>query len=190
MTLQRALLLSIVFHALLLSVVAPPPPLPRNAKAAPIVARLAGPLLKEAPVEAPVKPFERKPRSVPQETRATSKAIAEPSRPQPPPAQDLEPEPFDPSLVARYRLEIISAAKQFRRYPPIARENGWQGKAEVRVSFDGARHPALSISRSSGHALLDRQAMDTLSKALAPLPAPLAGRAFELDFPVVFSLED
>jgi protein TonB len=190
MTLQRALLLSVVFHALLLSVVGPPSPLPRNAKAAPIVARLAGPLLEEAPVEAPVKPrFERKPRTV-QETRAMAKAIAEPSKPQPPPAEELEPEQLDPSLVARYRLEIISAAKQFRRYPPIARENGWQGKAEVRVSFDGARHPALSISRSSGHAVLDRQAMDTLSKALALPPAPLAGRAFELDFPVVFSLED
>jgi TonB family protein len=191
MTLQRALLLSIVFHALLLSVVGPPSPLPWNAKAAPIVARLAGPLLEEAPVEAPVKPrYERKPRTVPQETRAAAKAIAEPSRPQPPSAEELEPEQFDPSLVARYRLEIISAARQFRRYPPIARENGWHGKAEVRVSFDGARQPALSISRSSGHAVLDRQAMDTLTKALAPLPAPLAGRAFELDFPVVFSLED
>ena len=216
MSLQRALLLSIAFHALLLTFVRPPSsPLPQKANELPIVARLVEPLLAQAPVEAQppeVKPAPTSRRVAPIARRADpmpelapqQTALEEPRENQPQQEARVEgipeeapvtaaalPSPqFDPGELARYRLEIIAAARQFRRYPPVARENGWQGRAEVRVSFDGARQPALAISRSSGYPVLDRQAVETLSNALAPLPAMLLGRSFELDFPVVFSLED
>ena len=102
----------------------------------------------------------------------------------------MDVEKPDKDAVARYRLEIIAAARQFKRYPPLARENGWQGRAEVRVSFGGAGAPALAVSRSSGYAVLDRQAVETLTSALPAMPSQLLGRLFELDFPVVFSLEE
>ena len=199
MTLQRALLVSIALHALLLAIARPPQGLPQESKRAPLVVRLVEP----APVEAPpaVKPVpllkklvRTTPRAQPSTQPLNEVRVEVPVAVEVPLAAEgprQEPPPqFDPGAIARYRLEIISAAKQFRRYPPIARENGWQGRAEVRVSFDGAREPAVVLNRSSGYAVLDRQAVETLAKALAPLPPPLAGQAFELDFPVVFSLDE
>ena len=215
MSLQRALLLSIACHALLIAFVRPPSPLPQKANQLPIVARLVEPLSAQAPVEAQppeVKPApasrrvapiarradpmpERAPQQTaseePRENQLHQEAGVEGTPEEAPVTVAAPPSPqFDPGEVAKYRLEIIAAARQFRRYPPIARENGWQGRAEVRVSFDGARQPALAISRSSGYSVLDRQALETLSSALAPLPAMLLGRSFELEFPVVFSLDD
>jgi protein TonB len=206
MTLQRALLVSIALHALLLAIWKSPQGLPKETKKLPLVARLvqpaAAPETFEAATPRPLAKPARLPRKtlpiVPQEERAESEARPEA---QPVTAQtsaetqsqfpaEVETPGFDPGAIAKYRLEIISAAKRYRRYPPIARENGWQGRVEVRVSFDGAREPAVVLNKSSGYAVLDRQAVETLTKALAPLPPALAGRAFELDFPVVFSFEE
>jgi periplasmic protein TonB len=205
MSLQRALLLSIVLHGFLLFAV-PERQSTKREDSDPLL--LVARLVQAAPTAEPVKA----PRPMAKPTRLAAKKVApvqEPqadakveavadasppeAAPQPesrPASAQVEAPQFDPGLVARYRLEVISAAKQFRRYPPIARENGWQGRAEVRVSFDGTRQPALAISKSSGYSVLDRQALETLGNALAPLPAMLLGRSFELEFPVVFSLED
>jgi TonB family protein len=170
-----------------------------------IVARLLLPTTTLAPVELeaprPIKTIrlpKRTARVTPPEV-ADAQPLVQPE-PLSQPATEIRPEAiatappevdaprFDQGAIAKYRLQIISAARQFRRYPPIAREHGWQGRAEVRVSFEGSREPAVVLYKSSGYALLDRQAVETLTKALAPLPPALAGRVFELDFPVVFSL--
>ena len=207
MTLQRALLVSIALHALLLAIVRPPQGLPQETRSVTLVARLVQPVTAPEPVPAEAPRRLLKPRKIvpitpqlePAQPAAVQPTIDEEPRaeePQalasaePPAAIQAGAPQLDPGAIARYRLEIISAAKQFRRYPPIARENGWQGRAEVRVRFDGAREPAVALSKSSGYAVLDRQAVETLSKALAPVPPLLAGRAFELDFPVVFSLDE
>jgi periplasmic protein TonB len=190
MSLRRALLLSVALHALLLATWLPPRPLPQKANGLPLIARLVERPAEGTPLQAP--PAVKKasaPRKIVRAKQAPPPREEEVVTPRL--AGERIPTPsFDPSTVAKYRLEIISAARQFRRYPPLARENGWQGRAEVRVSFDSVRQPALIISKSSGYAVLDRQAVETLSKALAPLPPLLLGRSFELDFPVVFSLED
>jgi TonB family protein len=203
MNLQRALLLSIALHLLVLAIARPQQPFTQKANGSPLIARLAEAHLEPAPVQttpaiSPPRVL-RRPSPPKQPSLAIGPAIEAPTS-QPEIAQQALEQAviaeqsaapaFDPATVAKYRLEIISAARQFRRYPPLARENGWQGRAEVRVSFDSVRQPALIISKSSGHAVLDRQAVETLSKALAPLPPLLLGRSFELDFPVVFSLED
>jgi periplasmic protein TonB len=188
MSLQHALLLSIALHALLLFGLPPrQPPGHKTSHPAVLIARLVNQPDVEKPPAA-VKP-------VPALRKAAPAARRGEPMPQPVPqevasAPQLEQAQFDPSLVARYRLEIIAAAKQFKRYPPLAREHGWQGRAEVRVIFGGAREPALAVSRSSGYAVLDRQAVETLTSALPALPPPLLGHSFQLDFPVVFSLEE
>lgn len=203
MSLRRALALSIALHAIVLGIARPQQPLMHKAHQAPLIARLVEARLEPVPVQttpAPTpSPVLRKPapRRQPAAIAQRSASSAEPMPGEQPQVleqaaiieRSIAPT-FDAGAIAKYRLEIISAAKQFRRYPPIARENGWQGRAEVRVSFGGADEPALAISRSSGYAVLDRQAVETLTSALPALPPPLLGRSFELDFPVVFSLEE
>ena len=72
------------------------------------------------------------------------------------------------------------------RYPSVARRNGWTG--ETRVAFlilaDG-RIDGLHVERSCGHALLDRQALEAVTRA-APFPPP--PEVAELILPVRFDL--
>lgn len=57
-------------------------------------------------------------------------------------------------------------------YPPMARRMGWQGKVQVSfiVCKDG-KVTDLHIYESSGHAQLDRNALETVRQA-APFPSP------------------
>ena len=52
--------------------------------------------------------------------------------------------------------------------------------------------PQLSLLRSSGHALLDEQAVSMIEQAAAAtaLPDSLQGRDFRVLLPIDFSLED
>jgi len=85
----------------------------------------------------------------------------------------------------------MAAAGRYKRYPASAVERGWQGKVEVRmvIGADG-RLADASIKASSGHEILDDQAIDMLrkGKTLVPIPASLRGREFSLDVPVIFKL--
>jgi protein TonB len=51
---------------------------------------------------------------------------------------------------------------------------------------------STSIKSSSGHDLLDNQALDMLKKGktTVPIPANLRGREFSIDIPVIFNLEN
>ena len=98
-----------------------------------------------------------------------------------------------PEDVRHYRVALASAAKRFKRYPPLARERGWEGTAEVAVLLYAAqRRPEVLLIRSSGRDLLDAQAMEMLGQALrvAEVPAGLRGRDLRIELPVRFSLED
>lgn len=92
-----------------------------------------------------------------------------------------------------YRLAIASQARRFKRYPALAMEAGWSGSVDVRVEVgaDGRPRPA-SVSRSSGHEVLDRAALNMIdSGALrARLPDSLRGRVFAVSLPVVFDLDE
>jgi TonB family protein len=46
------------------------------------------------------------------------------------------------------------------------------------------------VVRSSGHELLDKQAIDTVTKAFVPVPPALRGKEFAFDIPVIFNLKD
>lgn len=110
--------------------------------------------------------------------------------PLPPPAAPPGP---DPGALERYRLQLVTAAARFKRYPRSAIDNNWEGAVVVRMTIgaDG-RIAALGVARSSGHEVLDRQALDMFrtAKPFVPLPAELAGREFELELRAIYSLRD
>jgi protein TonB len=51
---------------------------------------------------------------------------------------------------------------------------------------------SASIKTSSGHEVLDNQALDMLKKGktTVPIPASLRGREFDIDVPVIFNLDN
>ena len=122
--------------------------------------------------------------------------------PVPGPVARIEPLPVaasaappgpDPGALDRYRLQLVTAAARFKRYPRSAIDNNWEGVVVVRMTIgtDG-RIAALGIKESSGHEVLDRQALDMFrtAKPFVLLPPELAGREFELELRAIYSLKD
>lgn len=99
----------------------------------------------------------------------------------------------DADGLRAYRIGLAREARSHRRYPPLARERGWTGTAEVQVdvSRQGLARQIL-LARSSGHEILDREALSMMSLAAvsATLPDSLRGRDFAVRLPVVFDLAD
>lgn len=148
--------------------------------------------------------------------KAAPKALAQPAAPAPAPSA-AEPAPAPPSAapalgaaapqsaapaarpgtdvdadsLGRFRMQVIEAAIKFKRYPRAAMDNNWEGRADVRVTFgaDG-RRASIVIVRSSGHEILDKQALDTVTKAFVPVPPSLRGKEFAFEIPVIFNLKD
>lgn len=108
---------------------------------------------------------------------------------------EITPVPQDPvpSLIAQYRAALLDQARQYKRYPPVARDNGWEGEVVVRmaVNADGSL-AALSVISSSRHAVLDRQALEMFRRAKPQVPVPqaLRGKTFTLELRAVFNLQD
>jgi protein TonB len=99
----------------------------------------------------------------------------------------------DEDLVARYRLQLIGAARRYKRYPRAAMDNQWEGAAEVAMVIGAnGRILEMTISSSSGHQVLDQQAIDMFRKAkpLVPIPAALRGREFRVTLKAIYSLRD
>lgn len=92
-----------------------------------------------------------------------------------------------------YRIGLAREARAHKRYPSLARERGWSGTAEIRVdvSPEGKARQVL-LAQSSGHEVLDREALQMMSRAAAATTTPeaLRGRAFAVSLPVVFDLRD
>jgi protein TonB len=170
-------------------------PKPSPAKAAPEAAKKPAPVAKPAPQLKPA-PAPTSAAADPAQP-AAAPAPAVPAAPTPGVTARSEPPPATtPSVeeagtIAKFRLDVISQARRFKRYPRVAMDNNWEGRTDVRIVFgaDGKR-VSITIVRSSGHETLDRQALDTLSKAFVPVPAALRGKQFEIEIPVIYSLKD
>jgi periplasmic protein TonB len=178
-------------------------PEPKKPPAKPVVHRPpAKPLARARPERNAPPP----PAPAPQELApavAEAVPVASPTAPAPAsqPIASIAPQPAAPAamvkqaseaMLAQYRLAVIEAARRYKRYPPVARDNNWQGRAEVHMAIgaDGTI-AALSVRSSSGHEILDHEALDMIRRATpkTPIPASLRGTAFTVDIPVVFSLE-
>ena len=160
-----------------------PRPLPRAVpnKARPVLELAPAP--EPAPAPAPVVALAA-PKQAP--------ALAAPPPP-PAPAARAAPQPDAASLAAQYRAALIAVAARYKHYPRFARDNGWEGRVEVRIAIgaDGAI-ASLGVARGTGYPILDQQALEMVrsAKPQTSIPAGLRGRAFSVDIPVVFSLRD
>jgi protein TonB len=99
----------------------------------------------------------------------------------------------DANLLLDYRRRLIGAARRYKRYPRAAIDNEWEGAAEVAMVVGAnGRIRAMTISKTSGHAVLDRQALDMFRKAkpLVPIPGALRGREFRVSVKAIYSLRE
>jgi periplasmic protein TonB len=154
-----------------------PKPAPRVSKPAPQV---------EAPVE--------------QETAAAEPAPVVEAPPKPTAA--IEPQPAaaapqpaqPPESLSRdqYRLQLIDEARRHKRYPPLARENNWQGDVLVAVLVGPNGRASVTLKGSSGYEVLDRQALEMFKQAAraVTVPSALRGKEFALDVRAVYGLEE
>lgn len=108
-----------------------------------------------------------------------------------PPAPSLPPAPRHAGRTqANWTGEVLARLERFRRYPRAAQVTRQQGVAYVLVRIDRqGRVLSAALQRSSGHALLDEEALQTFSRA-QPLPPPPASLPdpVELEVPVEFFL--
>jgi protein TonB len=215
-----AFIVSILLHAAILGLLprlrelaalVPPAPVP-------LIARVVRP----APPPAPPAPVQESRQTPPSRAIAPAPVVAPPPAPGPlpapqaqpsataPPARAPEPAPapapalvtpapapsapaIDPGALEHYRQGLIGQAVRHKRYPRVAIDNNWEGEVVVRmaVGADG-RIAALRVARSSGHEVLDRQALEMFrnAKPLVQIPGELRGREFELELRAVYSLRD
>lgn len=135
---------------------------------------------------------------------AASPAPSEPAQasvaPQAAPAAPLartEPQPSvssgaEADALHAYRSELIQVAKKYKRYPRVAMDNNWEGRAVVRMVV-GANGliSSIVVTTSAGHEVLDKQAQEMVrrAKTLVPIPAYLRGKDFSIEVPVIYHLK-
>lgn len=92
----------------------------------------------------------------------------------------------------KYGNSLWGAISKHKKYPKIAAMRNWQGEAIVELELDGnGKLKSKKIVQSSGHDVLDKQALEMVEKAL-PFPAPpeaLRGNSFTITVPIPFKLE-
>ena len=146
---------------------------------------------KPAPVAPPPAP-ERTVEPAPAAPAPPPVAAVAPPAPAPAPVQAV-PQPAPESLSRdQYRVQLIDEARRHKRYPPLARENNWQGDVRVGVTIGANGRPTVTLKGSSGYDVLDRQALEMFTQAAraVPLPPALRGKEFTLDVRAIYGLED
>jgi periplasmic protein TonB len=162
-------------------------PVPRMTKPVP---QLASPAPPEVKAEAPAPPVET-PAAAPAPVAA------------PPPIAAIAPPSSEPSVSTmnqvpeslsrdQYRVQLIDEARRHKRYPPLARENNWQGDVRVGVAIAADGRSTVTLKGSSGYEVLDRQALEMFRQAARAVPVPpaLRGKEFALEVRAVYGLEE
>ena len=111
---------------------------------------------------------------------------------EPDPREVLSDESANDGL-RQYRLELAREARRYKRYPPIAREQGAEGVVMLRVRLVGAAAlPDVTLLKSSGSPALDADALALVGGAarLTSMPESLRGLSVTLDVPVSYSIRD
>ncbi|HEX2197397.1 MAG TPA: energy transducer TonB [Burkholderiales bacterium] len=181
-----------------------PPPAPKvePVKPAPPPKPVVKPLPRPKPPPRPVAKPAPAPEPEPVRPAPPVAAPSEPLPPAPPAVAAVEPSPPAPAAPSaeelealtreQYRLALISAARGHNRYPPLARENNWEGEVRVRLDIGADGAVSLGVEKSSGHAVLDRQALEMFRRAQAQVPVPpsLRGRAVSFELRAIYNLKD
>ena len=189
----------------------PVPPEPPPSEPPPVEPPPPEPPLPEPPHPEPPPPMVAAPKPdvvlPPPQPRAVTRPrprppkLRPPQRPPEPAPVQAAPEPLTPLVAAPAQVAPSVAAPpaatwdsllgahlaRFRRYPPEAERRGLKGVAVMRFSVDRTgRIVGATLVRSSGHDLLDEEAVAWLQRA-QPLPAPPPERAAPLQITVPLS---
>jgi TonB family protein len=202
-----AVAVSLALHALLLF--AFPELVDTARRAASIPPQIIARLMEPEPAPAPAVPVQPVRREAPPAKREAKPApveappVAAPAVPPSPPIAAAEPQPAPsssppvveaPESLSRdqYRVQLIDEARRHKRYPPLARENNWQGDVVVGVSIGTSGRTSVSLKASSGYEVLDRQALEMFRQAARAVPVPpaLRGKEFTLDVRALYALAD
>ena len=123
-----------------------------------------------------------------------TRSVAAHERSPAPPASDAADEaPAVADVLRQYRLTLAIAARRYQSYPELASRQAWQGTANVAVDIGGVGGaPRVVLLRSSGHPVLDAQAVEMLDQAAraTAFPEVLKTRARRIVMPVEFRLND
>jgi TonB family protein len=91
----------------------------------------------------------------------------------------------------RVQSRLLTDLARHFQYPLIARQHGWEGTVllGLRVESDGHLQK-LRIERSSGYAVLDHSALNSLSRVgrVAEASGWLNGRGMDMQLPVIYRL--
>lgn len=178
-----------------------PPPVAKTPppKPAPAPKAVAAPKAQAKPVPAPVVPSAPPTPATPSATPAPS-APASPSAAPATSVAKADPAPSAPSAPAAdagsletYRMDLLRMARKYKRYPRVAMDNNWEGRAVVRMVIGpNGLISSVSVTTTSGHQILDKQAIDMIQKAkpLVQIPAALRGKEFSVEIPVIYSLKE
>lgn len=164
---------------------APTPPVPPEKKKAPAAKKPAPVISTPHPAPTPSVPAVADPVPAPPLAAMDPKPATPAAAPQPaPPPESLSRD--------QYRLQLIDEARRHKRYPPLARENNWQGDVRVDVAISANGRPTVTLKGSSGYEVLDRQALDMFAQAARSVPVPpaLRGKEFSFEVRAVYGLED
>jgi TonB family protein len=175
------------------------PPKVAAAKRAPERAREPQPVRTPAQ-QAPASASKPEPAAPTAEAGASPFTTAEPEL-APPSIASVQPGPAPaaPSAEApeslsrdQYRLQLVDEARRHKRYPPLARENNWQGDVLVAVVVGANGRTSVTLKGSSGYEVLDRQALEMFRQAarVVAVPPTLRGKEFALEVRAVYGLED
>ena len=171
----------------------PPPPKPKK-----VIRRR----VPKTPPPQPAKPTPAKttPAPVPAAPAVTTAKAAPKAPAVPPPAAPapartkVPPKPVKAKAVnlRGYMRGLHGALLRHRRYPAVAKRLGLEGRVllELRVKRDG-KLAKVALYRSSGHGVLDREAL-RMGRAAAPfksLPTGYGRDVFVVVVPVDFKLE-
>lgn len=161
------------------------PPVPPEKKKAPAAKKTAPVISTPHPAPTPSVPAVADPVPAPPLAAMDPKPATPAAAPQP--AQPPESLSRD-----QYRLQLIDEARRHKRYPPLARENNWQGDVRVDVAISANGRPTVTLKGSSGYEVLDRQALDMFAQAARSVPVPpaLRGKEFSFEVRAVYGLED
>jgi protein TonB len=157
---------------------APKPPVKAGPAPQPELIAPQGPTAEPEPQPAPVTP---------------PSAVAAEEGPAAPAPERVGEAPLPAHTVGQYRLEIMSAARKSLRYPPLARENNWEGRVALRIVFSpSGRIASLNVTRTSGYEVLDKQAVEMYRNAAAAVPVPpvLRGKEFAIEVAAAYELKD
>ena len=172
--------------------VEPPKPAPRLAKPVPKATQPA-PVAPAPMAEQPVPPVESAQPAQPVPAPPVAAAAPQPTAPAPQSTATLSAAPSaDAQSRDQYRVQLIDEARRHKRYPPLARENNWQGNVLVGVAIAADGRASVTVKGSSGHEILDRQALDMFRQAARAVPVPpaLRGKEFALEVRAVYGLEE